>query len=86
MEAAAREAEPRYFKLIRLLCEQTDKEFDYITAGDPGHKYNGEHHLAWHFFADNQHFYMIDLESEAIMFENETNSEIARLKNSESIN
>jgi len=41
-EAAVREAEPRYSKLIRALCEKSGHTFVQVNAGDRMHYYDGK--------------------------------------------
>lgn len=65
----AAEQRPRYFKIIDALCESSGQVLDRITAGDPSHEYQGQPILAWHFLTDAGHFYMLDFENEALMFD-----------------
>jgi len=39
---AALEAEPRYMKLIRALCEKSGQKLERVTAGDPTLFYDGK--------------------------------------------
>lgn len=70
--AEAREAEPRYLKLIRALCAAAGQELDCVTAGDPSNQYEGRQVVAWHFLTDHGHHHMIDLDGKAIMFKGHT--------------
>lgn len=81
--AAARAAEPRYYKLIRKLCSVAGHELDRVTAGDPTHEHDGRSVLAWHFITDKGHHYMVDLGHEAFMFHGESRSQVARVDASE---
>lgn len=64
--AKARAKEPRYLKLIRLLCEKAGHTLSHITAGNPAHDYNGEKVTAWHFVTDQGHFHMIEVNGKGI--------------------
>jgi hypothetical protein len=66
--AEARAREPRYMKLIRLLCESAGQELDRVTAGDPAHIHEGSRTVAWHFITDKGHHHMVDTGRKAIMF------------------
>jgi len=76
---AALENEPRYMKLVRALCLKAGHTFSRITAGDPGHQYNGKLVLAWHFITDKGHHYMVDAEGRAVMFEGTTKKPVAEI-------
>ncbi|MEA5123014.1 DMP19 family protein [Xanthomonas floridensis] len=65
----ARTYQPRYMKLIDRLCEESGHTLDRITAGDPSHRYNGNQVLAWHFLTNRGHFYMLDLDGVASMYD-----------------
>nr|WP_086939622.1 DUF4375 domain-containing protein [Thaumasiovibrio occultus] len=74
-----RDAEPRYSKLIRALCEQAGQTLDRITAGDPTFEYQGERYLAWHFITDKGHHYMVELDDRAIMFWGDNDSIVVEI-------
>jgi len=74
----ALENRPRYFKIIDALCQQAGYELDRITAGDPTYEYQGESILAWHFLTDEGHFYMLDLDDQALMFDDQ-DQQVAQL-------
>ena len=76
---AALENEPRYMKLIRSLSLKAGHTFSHITAGDPTHQHNGKRVLAWHFFTDKGHHYMVDADGKALMFEHATNKLVAEM-------
>lgn len=78
--ATARANEPRYTKLIRALCEAAGQELSHVTAGDPGHEYQGQNTLAWHFISDRGHHYMVETEDAAIMFDGDTDAEVTRIE------
>ncbi len=65
--------QPRYVKLIVKLCQQAEHKLERITAGDPSHKHNEQRILAWHFLTDKGHFYMLDFEEYAVMFDKNDN-------------
>ena len=72
--AAARAAEPRWLQLIRVLCIEAGHEFSRATAGDPAHVHEGRAIVAWHFLTDRGHFYMLDLNDRALMFDGDTHA------------
>lgn len=71
--------EPIYIKMIRMLCNKANQKFEYITVGTPIQMDNGYQLLAWHFFTDKGHFYMIETDDEAIMFDATTKKIIVSL-------
>ena len=77
---AARANEPRYLKLVRALSDKAGHKFSHVTAGDPGHKHNGKTVLAWHFITDRGHYYMIDAEGRAMMFDAKTKNKVAEIE------
>lgn len=82
LESRKAEAEanaPRYVKLIHALCEAANHKLSAITAGDPTHEHEGVKTLSWHFITDKGHHYMVDTDSEAIMFNGDTHEKIVQL-------
>ena len=77
---AAREAEPRYMKLIRALCGAAGHELSRINAGDPTHEHNGKRVLAWHFSTDKGHHYMVDADGKASMFNGTTKEMVTEIE------
>lgn len=77
--AEALENEPRYTKLIRALSAKAGHAFSHVTAGDPSHRHNGVMTLAWHFFTDKGHHYMVEADGAAIMFQGGTDKKIAEI-------
>jgi hypothetical protein len=77
---AAREAEPRYMKLIRALCGSAGHELTRINAGDPTHEHNGKRVLAWHFSTDKGHHYMVDADGKAVMFNGTTKEMVTEIE------
>lgn len=75
----ALEAEPRYMKLIRALCNKSGHTLERVTAGDPTNEYKGVQILAWHFLTNLGHHYMIDYKGEAIMFKGESGEVVAAI-------
>lgn len=71
--------EPRFMKLVRLLCEKSGQELDHVTAGDPSHKYQGKQVLAWHFITNKGHHYMIEADGKAIMFDGKSQAVVAEI-------
>ncbi|WP_372393088.1 DUF4375 domain-containing protein [Xanthomonas sp. NCPPB 3582] len=76
----ARKNQPRYMKLIDRLCEEGGHTLDRITAGDPSHRYNGNQVLAWHFLTNRGHFYMLDLDGIASMYDAADQALIAKIQ------
>lgn len=76
---AALDNEPRYLKLIRALCEHTQQTLERVTMGDPSNEYQGEPIIAWHFITDNGRHYMLDTDGSAIIFNGDSETEIARI-------
>jgi hypothetical protein len=76
---AALENEPRYMKLIRALSLKAGQVFSYATAGDPTHQYNGKRVLAWHFITDMGHYFMVDADGKAVMFDGATNKPVEEI-------
>ena len=72
--------EPRFTKLIRALCVEAGHEFLRITAGNPNHEYNGQQVLGWHFLTNQGHFYMIDADGMAMMFDGESDKQIVSIE------
>lgn len=68
----AKAAAPRFEKLIYALCQKNNQQLLTITAGDPNHEVNGEPVIAWHFLTDQGHFYMVDYQGSATMYEGES--------------
>lgn len=77
---AALLSEPRYMKLIRVLCVQAGQELSRVTAGDPTHSHNGRPTLAWHFITDEGHHYMVDADGKAMMFRGGSHEQIAEIE------
>ncbi len=75
----AREAEPRYLKLIRALCQESGQTLDRVTAGDPSHQYQGDYVVAWHFRTHSGHHYMIEHNGQAMMFNGDSNEVVASI-------
>lgn len=73
------ENEPRYLKLIRRLCQDGGHTLDRVTAGDPSHDHQGTQVLAWHFLTDRGHFYLLDLDSRARMYDADSHALIAEI-------
>lgn len=82
-EAAAREQIPRYMKLIAALCKEAGHDLEDITAGDPTHTYQEQPVLAWHFLTDKGHYYMLDLETKALMFDDSSGELVTEIEASE---
>ncbi len=78
--SAARNAEPRYMKLIRALCIAAGHELDRITTGDPTREYQGQRTMAWHFLTDRGHFHMLDIDGKALMFEGRTDNIVCEIE------
>lgn len=78
--ALARASEPRYMKLIRALCDRAGHTLSHVTAGDPGHLYEGEQTMAWHFITNHGHHYMLDVRGEALMIHGDSKRSIARIE------
>jgi len=74
-EAAAMAAEPRYLKLIRLLCEHAGQTLEQVTAADPKRIHDGEPTVAYHFVTDKGHHHMIDLGDRALMFHGDSTTD-----------
>lgn len=67
----ARANAPRFEKLIYALCEKLGQQLLTITAGDPTHEVEGEPTIAWHFLTEEGHFYMVDHNQVASIYEGE---------------
>ena len=65
---AAMDAEPRYLKLIKALCNKSGQVLERITTGDPSKIYRKKKVMAWHFITNEGHHHMLEFENEAIMF------------------
>ena len=74
-EAAALAAEPRYMKLIRLLCEHAGQALEQVTTADPKRIHDGEPTVAYHFITDKGHHHMIDLGDRALMFHGDSTTD-----------
>lgn len=72
--------EPRFMKLMRALCAEAGHEFTHATAGDPTHEYKGQQILAWHFITDKGHYYMVDADGKAMMFDGDSNDEVVTIE------
>ena len=77
--AEALAKEPRYMKLIRALCAKAGQKLSEVTAGDPTQEYQGAQHLAWHFLTNRGHYYMLDVNGKALMFDGDTDKKIAEI-------
>jgi hypothetical protein len=76
---AALENEPRYMKLMRALSLKAGQKFAHATAGDPTHQHNGKRVWAWHFITDKGHYYMVDADGRAVMFDGATNKPVTEI-------
>ncbi len=63
-------------KLIRRLCDAAGHELSHVTAGDPTHVHEGARTLAWHFFTDRGHHFMVEAGGQAIMFDGDSHRRI----------
>lgn len=79
---AARELEnePLFMKLIRALCAEAEHELVAVTAGDPTHEHSGHQTLAWHFITDQGHYYMVEADGKAMMFNGDTHEQIVAIQ------
>lgn len=67
--AAARANELRPTQLIRRLCYESEQTLERITLVDPNHRYLGRSVVAWHFITDRGRRYMIEVDGQAMMFD-----------------
>ena len=77
---AALASEPRYVKLIRKLSEKAGHELSRVTAGDPTHKFNGKAVLAWHFLTNRGHYYMVESDGRAFMFDANSKNKVVEIE------
>ncbi len=77
--AEALENEPRFVKIIRALCDKVGQELEQVTAGDPDQEVGGESRFAWHFLTDEGHFYMVDHDGTATMYQGESETAVAEI-------
>ncbi len=66
---AALENEPPFVRTIRALADKAGHELDRVTAGDPVRQHDGQVAVAWHFLTDRGHYYMIEADGRATMFD-----------------
>lgn len=76
---AAKQNQPRYFKLIDALCQVAGQHLEQITMGDPSHEHQAQQITAWHFLTEQGHFYMLDFGDTAQMFKGDSHQLIAEL-------
>ncbi|KAA8731677.1 DUF4375 domain-containing protein [Acinetobacter qingfengensis] len=76
---AAKANQPRYYHVVDALCEAANLQLDRITAGDPNFQYQGQQHISWHFLTDQGHFYMLDLDDHALLFNDQQSEPIFTL-------
>lgn len=67
--------EPEYIQIIEALCELAEEELERVTAGTPTE--DGE--IIWHFLTDKGARYYTENDGEAVMFDAEGDTELARV-------
>jgi hypothetical protein len=78
--AKALASEPRHMKLIRLLCDNANLDFLYLSPADGVSPTNSQQAAIWHFEAVQGRFYLSDLKSEATLCNSLTHAQLARVK------
>ena len=76
---AAKQNQPRYFKLIDALCQAAGQHLEQITMGDPSHKHQAQQMTAWHFLTEQGHFYMLDFGDTAQMLKGDNHQLIVEV-------
>lgn len=86
--AEALASEPRYMKLIRLLCEDAGHELSHVTAGNPNYVYErpwffifkrSVRVFSWSFITDQGHHRMLEIDGKALMVRGTAGDPIAIL-------
>ncbi len=72
--------EPRYLKLIRLLCDSADLEFLYLTPANLGEADRSTDAAVWHFQTSQGPYYLSDNKSEATLFNLNTQLQVAQVR------
>jgi hypothetical protein len=75
----ALDSEPQFTKLIRLLCAKAGQDLKNITAGDPAQKFQGKDVLAWHFITDKGHYFMVEADGKAMMFDGTSQAKVVEI-------
>ncbi|GAB0152090.1 DUF4375 domain-containing protein [Marinobacterium sp. BA1] len=75
---AALEAEPRYKKIMRALCEAANQTLEHETAAS--HKeIDGQTTWAFHFITNEGHHHMIDFNGKGVMFKGHTEEVVVEI-------
>jgi hypothetical protein len=72
--------EPRYLKLIRLLCDSANLEFLYLTPSKPNETKKSDDASVWHFQTSQGPYYLSDNKSEAAIFNSDTQLQVAQVR------
>lgn len=75
----AQAAEPRYLKLIRVLCAEAGHELVRPTGGDPDYEYRGEKVFIHVFLTDRGHYFMLEADGKAMMFDRASGSKLVEI-------
>lgn len=76
---AALEAEPRYKKIMRALCNAAGQELSHETAASPK-EVEGIQTYAFHFVTNEGHHHMVDVNQKGILYKGHTEEVVVQIE------